>query len=162
MTDHDKQLRNSAAMPAGQPHDELLSSTAEWLRRAMDGIKRERGCEAGGGSEDFLATRPGTRDCMRSTQIGRHWTPSTDAIKHEPGVQPGSGRDSSQRKPIAIAPDPTSIIAATKPGPTGELIPLTLSVLLESIGEHDVLKVLQKVRTLLFLALLVGNQSLLQ
>ncbi|MHA6823011.1 hypothetical protein ACQUKI_15950 [Ralstonia pseudosolanacearum] len=40
MTDHDDQLRNSAAVPAGQPHDELHSSTTEWLRRAMDGIKQ--------------------------------------------------------------------------------------------------------------------------
>jgi hypothetical protein len=40
MTDHDEQLRNSAAAPAGRPHDELHSSTAEWIRRAMDGIKQ--------------------------------------------------------------------------------------------------------------------------
>ncbi|QCX49358.1 hypothetical protein [Ralstonia pseudosolanacearum] len=40
MTDHDEQLRNSAAVPAGQPHGELHSSTAEWLRRAMAGIKQ--------------------------------------------------------------------------------------------------------------------------
>lgn len=40
MTDHDQQLRNSAAVPAGQPHDELHSSTTEWIRRAMDGIKQ--------------------------------------------------------------------------------------------------------------------------
>ena len=40
MTDHDKQLRYSAAVPAGQPHDELHSSTTEWLRRAMAGIKQ--------------------------------------------------------------------------------------------------------------------------
>lgn len=35
MTDHDKQLRNSAAVPTGQPHYEFHSSTAERLRRAM-------------------------------------------------------------------------------------------------------------------------------
>ena len=40
MTDHDDQLRNSAATPAGQPRDELHSSTTAWLRRAMDGIKQ--------------------------------------------------------------------------------------------------------------------------
>ncbi|MHA6848892.1 hypothetical protein, partial [Ralstonia syzygii] len=40
MTDHDDQLRNSAAVPADQSHDELRSSTTEWRRRAMDGIKQ--------------------------------------------------------------------------------------------------------------------------
>ena len=35
MTDRHDQLRNSAATPADQPHDELHSSTTEWLRRAM-------------------------------------------------------------------------------------------------------------------------------
>lgn len=40
MTDHDEQLRNSAAVPACQPRDELHSSTTEWIRRAMDGIKQ--------------------------------------------------------------------------------------------------------------------------
>lgn len=38
MTGHDEQLHNSAATPAGQPHDELRSSTIEWLRRAIDRI----------------------------------------------------------------------------------------------------------------------------
>ena len=40
MTDHDEQLRNSAAVPAGQPRDELHSSTTAWLRHAMDGVKQ--------------------------------------------------------------------------------------------------------------------------
>lgn len=40
MTDHDEQLRNSAAVPADPPHDELHSSTTKWLRRAIDGIKQ--------------------------------------------------------------------------------------------------------------------------
>ncbi len=40
MSDHEEQLRNSVTTPAGQPHDELHSSTTEWLRRAMDGIKQ--------------------------------------------------------------------------------------------------------------------------
>lgn len=40
MTDHDEQLCNSAVVPAGQPHDELHSSTTAWLRRAMGGIKQ--------------------------------------------------------------------------------------------------------------------------
>ena len=40
MTNHDEQLRNPPAAPAGQPHDELHSSTTPWLRRAMDGIKQ--------------------------------------------------------------------------------------------------------------------------
>ena len=39
MTDRHDPLRNSAATPADQPHDELHSSTTEWLRRAMAGIK---------------------------------------------------------------------------------------------------------------------------
>lgn len=46
MTDHDEQLRNSAAAHADQPHDELRSSTTEWLRRAMDGIKQMHESEA--------------------------------------------------------------------------------------------------------------------
>ncbi|WP_420997908.1 hypothetical protein ACKI2N_032195 [Cupriavidus sp. 30B13] len=40
MSDHDEQMHNSEAVPAGQPHDELYSSTAEWLRRAMAGFKQ--------------------------------------------------------------------------------------------------------------------------
>lgn len=40
MSDHDEQWRNSAAVPADQPRDELRSSTTAWLRRAMDGIKQ--------------------------------------------------------------------------------------------------------------------------
>ena len=40
MPDHDDQLRNSVTVPDGQSHDELHSSTAEWLRRAMAGIKQ--------------------------------------------------------------------------------------------------------------------------
>ncbi|NWK44740.1 hypothetical protein [Ralstonia pickettii] len=39
MTDHAEQLHNSAAVPAGQRRDELRSSTTEWIRRAMDGIR---------------------------------------------------------------------------------------------------------------------------
>jgi len=46
MTGHDEQLHNSAATPAGQPHDELHSSTTAWLRRAMDGIKQMHESEA--------------------------------------------------------------------------------------------------------------------
>jgi hypothetical protein len=60
MTDHDEQLRNSAAAPAGRPHDELRSSTAEWIRRAMDGIKQMHENEDAprGGAEASVGTYP--------------------------------------------------------------------------------------------------------